>query len=99
MVDEARVARAGLEEISVKLQSGEPLDTADGVRLFGCDDLYAVGALANREREKRHGNATFYNQNIKLEATNVCVANCLFCSFARIMPGDHGAYTLSLEQV
>jgi len=99
MVDEARIARAGLESISEKLQSGRSLDLADGVRLFACDDLYAVGALANREREKRHGNATFYNQNIKLEATNVCVANCLFCSFARIMPGDQGAYTLSLEQV
>ena len=98
-MDEARIARAGLGGISDKLQSGVPLDLQDGVRLFACDDLYAVGALANREREKRHGGATFYNQNIKLEATNVCVANCLFCSFARIMPGDDGAYTLSLEQV
>src|SRR5262249_53027665 len=36
--------------------------------------------------------------NIRLEATNVCVAGCLFCSFARLRPGDPGAYTLSLEQ-
>ena len=35
----------------------------------------------------------------RLEATNVCVASCLFCSFARLKPGDAGAYTMSLEQV
>ena len=31
---------------------------------------------------------TYYNYNIRLEATNVCVASCLFCSFARLKPGD-----------
>ncbi len=75
------------------------LDLADGVRLFDAPDLLAVGWLANREREKRHGAQTFYNYNIRLEATNVCVASCLFCSFARLKPGDAGAYTMSLEQV
>jgi aminodeoxyfutalosine synthase len=55
--------------------------------------------MANREREKRHGARTYYNYNIRLEATNVCVASCLFCSFARLKPGDDGAYTMSLEQV
>src|SRR4030095_9825441 len=71
----------------------------DGVRLFECPDLLVVGALANREREKRHGARTFYNFNIRLEATNVCVASCLFCAFARLKPGDPGAYTMSLEEV
>ena len=51
-----------------------------------------AGALANREREKRHGARTYYNFNIRLEATNVCVASCLFCSFARLKPGDDGLF-------
>ena len=68
------------------------------MRLFGCPDLLAVGWLANREREKRHGARTFFNHNIRLEATNVCVASCLFCAFARLKPGDDGAYTMSLDQ-
>jgi aminodeoxyfutalosine synthase len=74
------------------------LDADDGRRLFEASDLLAVGALANREREKRHGARAYFNQNIRLEATNVCVASCLFCSFARLRPGDPGAYTMSLEQ-
>ena len=68
------------------------------MRLFDAPDLLAVGWLANRERERRHGARTYYNYNIRLEATNVCVASCLFCSFARLKPGDAGAYTMSLEQ-
>jgi aminodeoxyfutalosine synthase len=94
----SRLADANLLDISEKLDTGVRLTLEDGVRLFECADLLAVGWLANREREKRHGTLTFYNYNIRLEATNVCVASCLFCSFARLKPGDPGAYTLSLEQ-
>ncbi len=94
----ARLSAAGLTDIADKLDAGVRLTERDGVRLFESPDLLAVGWLANREREKRHGARTFYNFNIRLEATNVCVASCLFCSFARLKPGDPGAYTMSLEQ-
>ena len=93
-----RISAAGLSDIEEKLNAGVRLDLADGVRLFDCPDLLAVGALANREREKRNGNRTYYNYNIRLEATNVCVASCLFCAFARLKPGDAGAYTMSLDE-
>src|SRR5579864_1484399 len=89
----------GLSEIVRELDRDERLTGEDGVRLFACPDLHALGWLANREREKRHEGRTYYNFNLRLEATNVCVASCLFCSFARLKPGDPEAYTLSLEQV
>jgi len=95
----ARLRAAGLDDIHEKLEAGVRLDLEDGRRLFEASDLLALGWLANREREKRHGPRTFYNFNIRLEATNVCVASCLFCAFARLKPGDAGAYTMSLEQV
>jgi aminodeoxyfutalosine synthase len=94
-----RLASLGLADIAAKLDAGERLSLDDGVRLFACPDLHAVGWLANREREKRHGARTYYNFNLRLEATNVCVASCLFCSFARLKPGDAEAYTLQLERV
>jgi aminodeoxyfutalosine synthase len=92
-----RLPSSGLGDIAEKLSAGVRLDLADGVRLFDAD-LLTLGWLANRDRERRHGAKTFYNYNIRLEATNVCVASCLFCAFARLKPGDDGAYTLSLEQ-
>jgi aminodeoxyfutalosine synthase len=95
----SRLAAAGLLGISEKLEARERLTLDDGVRLFECPDLLSLGWLANRERERRHGGRTYYNHNIRIEATNVCVANCLFCSFARLKPGDEQAYTMTLEQV
>jgi aminodeoxyfutalosine synthase len=93
-----RIVELGLGHIADRLQAGERLTFDDGVRLFECSDLLALGWLANRERERRHDGRTYYNFNIRLEATNVCVASCLFCSFARLRPADAGSYTMSLEQ-
>ena len=93
-----RLVTGGLQAVAWKLDAGARLSLDDGLRLIECPDLFAVGWLANRERERRHGDDTFFNHNLRLEATNVCVASCLFCSFARLQPGDTGAYTMSLEQ-
>ena len=93
----SRLAAADLLDIADRVDAGLRLTAEDGERLFGCPDLLAVGWLANREREKRHGPRTYYNYNLRLEATNVCVASCLFCSFARLRPGDPGSYTMALE--
>jgi aminodeoxyfutalosine synthase len=93
-----RLAAAQLLDVADRLDAGERLTADDGLRLFRCPDLFAIGWLANRERERRHASRTYFNYNIRVEATNVCVASCLFCSFARLKPGDTGAYTMSLEQ-
>jgi len=98
MIGADRMKAAGLSDIAARLDAGERLAAEDGLRLFETPDLLAVGWLANRERERRHDGRTYFNYNIRIEATNVCVASCLFCSFARLKPGDEGAYTMSLEQ-
>lgn len=95
----SRLHASGLAHLADKLEARERLTFDDGLRLFAAPDLMAVGWLANRERERRHGARTYFNYNLRLEATNVCTASCLFCSFARLKPGDPGAYTLSLDQV
>jgi aminodeoxyfutalosine synthase len=95
----SRLRASGLADIAEKLDARVRLSYDDGLALERCPDLHAIGWLANRERERRHGARTYFNINLRLEATNVCAASCLFCSFARLKPGDPGAYTLSLEQV
>ncbi|MCC7044058.1 MAG: aminofutalosine synthase MqnE [Acidobacteria bacterium] len=94
-----RLRSLGLGVVADKLDARERLSFDEGVALFECPDLHALGWLANRERERRHGAKTYYNFNLRLEATNVCEASCLFCSFARLKSGDPQAYTLSVEQV
>ena len=94
-----RLTAAGLADIADKVEARERLTFADAVTLFESTDLLALGWIANRERERRHGDRTYFNHNLRLEATNVCEASCLFCSFARLKEGDPGSHTMSLEQV
>ncbi len=92
------VDQAGLAVIRAKLDAGERLSFEDGVKLFLTPDLSALGALANRERERRWGDITFFNRNVHVNATNVCEATCIFCSFSRLKTGDAAAYTMSLDE-
>ncbi|HEX7621954.1 MAG TPA: aminofutalosine synthase MqnE [Anaeromyxobacteraceae bacterium] len=90
---------AGLGGIRDKVLARERLSEVDALRLLETSDLAALGALANHVREERHGDLAFYNRNVHLNFTNVCVASCKFCSFAR--PDDKTAsegYTMSLEE-
>ena len=86
-----------LDVIRAKVRAGERLTAEDGLALFLEPDLLAVGALANEVREKRHGDRTYFNRNMRIEVTNVCVASCLFCSFAKLEAHMPGAHTMSLE--
>jgi len=87
-----------MESIARKVRHGERLDASDALALFLEPDLLAVGALANTVRERMHGDRTYFNRNMRIEVTNVCVASCLFCSFAKLEEGAPGAHTMKVEQ-
>jgi aminodeoxyfutalosine synthase len=89
---------SSLTPIKDKLRDGEPLSFDDGVALYRHPNLLEVGTLANEVRQRLHGDRTYFNRNLHINATNVCVASCMFCSFARLKPGDAGAYTMSHEE-
>ncbi len=93
----AAYASAGIADIAAKVRSGTRLSLEDGVRLFECPDVVAVGALADEVRERLHGDVVWYNRNLHINATNVCEASCIFCSFARLETGDENAWTMSYE--
>ncbi|MGD0529516.1 MAG: aminofutalosine synthase MqnE [Polyangiaceae bacterium] len=87
-----------LEAVRQKVERGERLSFDDGVALFRHPDVVAIGQLANEVRERRHGDRTYFNRNMRIEVTNVCVASCLFCSFAKLEEGAPGAHTMRVEE-
>lgn len=87
-----------LDAIEKKLAAGQRLTFDDGLALFHEPDLLAIGQLANRVREQRHGDRTYFNRNMRVEVTNVCMASCLFCSFAKLEEHMPGAHTMKLEE-
>jgi aminodeoxyfutalosine synthase len=91
--------RERFERIANKVRAELPLDLDDGVFLYRYPDLLALGSLANEKREALHGDDTYFNINFHINPTNVCVADCKFCSFARIEPNAAQAFTLGVEEV
>jgi aminodeoxyfutalosine synthase len=85
------------EAIAAKVEAGERLSFEDGCALMLDHDILRVGALANRVRERMHGDRTYFNVNMRFEATNVCEASCSFCAFAKLAEGAPGAHTTTHE--
>lgn len=99
MLNTTYYAQLGLKSIFDKVQEGQRLSAEDGLALFDCPDIHAVGALAHHVRTRLHGDKTFYVVNRHINYTNVCVNGCTFCAFRRDTPGEGGAFVLSKEQV
>jgi aminodeoxyfutalosine synthase len=91
--------RSRFSAIADKVRNNEPLNSEDGVFLYHYPDLLALGALANERREALHGDRTYFNINFHINPTNVCVADCKFCSFARLTPDSPESFTMSVDEV
>ena len=68
-------------EIEEKVAAGQRLSKEEGIFLDQQVDLLTLGRLANQVRERKNGNFAYYNTNIHLNPTNVCVYRCRFCAF------------------
>jgi len=86
-----------LQPIAEKVQADERLSFDDGIALYRTHDLLGLGWLANLVRERKNGNACYYNINRHLNPTNVCVAHCRLCAFGRD-PNAPGAYTMAIDE-
>ncbi len=83
--------------IAEKLGKNIPLSVEDGLVLYHHPDLHEVGALANIVRKARFGLKTFFNSNVHINQTNICVLACRFCAFRR-GPKAHDAYAMSVDE-
>lgn len=92
------VAAAGLGDIWDKVEAGERLSFDDGVRLYETRHLAAVGSMAHRVRMRKHGAKTYFNNNLHINYTNVCVYSCKFCAFAA-KEGEARAYLMTPDDV
>jgi len=81
-----------------KVQNGERLTHADGLILFGTDDIISLGKMAAAVQQRLNGDAVYFAVNQKIEPSNICIHSCRFCNFA--VKADHpGAYDMSLTEI
>ncbi|NLF09957.1 MAG: aminofutalosine synthase MqnE [Pirellulaceae bacterium] len=86
-----------LENIREKVASNVRLSADDGEFLLSSEaDPHAVGELADVVRQRKNGDAVFYNLNLHLNPTNICVYRCAFCAYSHDL-GDPRGYVMSDE--
>ncbi|MCR8556807.1 aminofutalosine synthase MqnE [Mucilaginibacter sp. BJC16-A38] len=90
---------AGLKQIAEKVLHGERVTFDEGVLLYEEGELGYLGVLANYIREKRHGNKTYFNRNFHIEPTNLCVYDCKFCSYSRLIKQKSEGWEYTMDEM
>jgi aminodeoxyfutalosine synthase len=90
-----------LKKISEKVFKGERITFDEGVTLFKEAELNLLGSLANFIREKKHGNKTYFNKNFHIEPTNICVFDCKFCAYSKLLreKSDYDSWEMDEEAI
>lgn len=92
---------ATFQDIRAKVEAGERLSSADGEFLFSPEvDLHALGELANTVRHRKNGNVAYYNLNLHINPTNVCIFRCALCAYScEDEGGDPRCYVITQDEL
>jgi aminodeoxyfutalosine synthase len=88
-----------LKNIAKKILAKERISAEEGLLLYKKAELGFLGALANHVREEKNGNHVYFNRNFHIEPTNICVFDCKFCSYSRLVKQKEDAWELSEEEI
>ena len=90
---------SGLKPIVKKIINQERITEAEGVKLYNEASISLLGTLANAIRESKNGNHTYFNKNIHIEPTNICVFDCKFCSYSRLLSKKSEAWEYTIDEM
>ena len=74
-----------LLEIINKIQNNKRINNSESIIFLKEAPISLLGLLANQIREQIHGDTTYFNKNIHIEPTNICVFDCKFCAYSRLL--------------
>jgi len=82
-----------------KVENQQRITDEEALHLYKDGSIALLGYLANQIRERLHGNKTYFNKNIHIEPTNICVFDCKFCSYSRLLSKKEEAWEYSEKQM
>ena len=94
----AKLIPAELRSIYEKVLEGGRITDVEALQLYKCDDLNALGAIANVVRERKNGNVATYIHNQYINYSNLCILSCQFCAFGARKRDPH-AFELSVYEI
>lgn len=89
---------SNLRRIKEKVEAGERLDSNESLSLFTTQDLFELGRIANRVKEKIHGNKIYFGVSLNINHTNICSLRCPICAFSTDYDAGN-AYFLSQDEI
>jgi aminodeoxyfutalosine synthase len=92
-----RIVSPELAAIACKVRDSIRISPEEGFLLYTKAGTAWLGALANIVRERLNGSFVYYNRNIHIEPTNICIYNCTFCSYNQHQSGS--SWELSLDDI
>ena len=87
-----------LEHIADKVRAGARIAPDEALRLAEEAPLWLLSELATGVRRRLNGDKLYYNRNIHIEPTNLCLFNCRFCSYRR-PKGSPEAWDYTMEEI
>ncbi|MBK0379479.1 aminofutalosine synthase MqnE [Mucilaginibacter segetis] len=88
-----------LKDIAEKVLHNQRITFDEGVLLFEKAELGYLGVLANYIREQKHGDKTYFNRNFHIEPTNLCVYDCKFCSYSRLIRQRSEGWEYTMQEM
>lgn len=87
-----------LQRVEDKLAKGQRITDEEALGLFEVRSTARLGKLAHRERARRHQDKVYTRQDLNVNHTNICAADCGFCAFFA-KSGSEKAYLMSIEEI
>lgn len=93
LIEKANIS-SSLRLIALKVVEGSRISKAEAIELYNESELGFIGALADHVRKRLNGTLVYYNRNIHIEPTNICVYDCNFCSYSHHSSGTSWEFSL-----
>lgn len=85
------------QSLAEKILYAQRISEEEALMLFDRFDLPQLALLATHRKESVSKKNVFFNRNIHIEPTNICVYNCRFCSYKATSDAD--SYVFSADHI
>lgn len=86
-----------IKNIALKVLDNERITAEEAVLLYREADTSLLALLADQVRKRVIGDFVFYNRNVHIEPTNICVYDCKFCSYSHHQSKE--SWELSVDEM
>jgi aminodeoxyfutalosine synthase len=86
-----------IKKIAEKILNNQRITESEGTLLYSECPLSLLATLADYVNQQKNELNVYYNRNIHIEPTNICIYKCEFCSYSLLSNTE--AWELSLAQI